>query len=114
MAPLRHHRVILFGLSADPPTGNGGHAGIIKALLKVNELADEIRVLPVYRHPYSVRPKAKGIGFCAAFAAIDHVEIATAHFHLTKPTFIDDFWLPLFSRSAIKWRPLGIECRCVA
>lgn len=47
-------RVCLFGLSADPPTGRGGHVGIVQALLR-DKTFDEIRVLPVYRHTYEVR-----------------------------------------------------------
>ena len=47
-------KVCLFGTSADPPTGNGGHVGIIRAISELQEF-DEIRILPVYRHNYSVR-----------------------------------------------------------
>jgi hypothetical protein len=61
----RRRSVCLFGLSADPPTGHGGHAGIVLALLQLEQqdsslmvakapLFDEIRVLPVYRHTYAV------------------------------------------------------------
>ncbi|GFH61486.1 hypothetical protein CTEN210_17962 [Chaetoceros tenuissimus] len=55
-------RVCLFGLSANPPTGNGGHVGIVKALSALplhpqqensREKFDEIRVLPVYRHMFA-------------------------------------------------------------
>ena len=53
-------RICLFGLSADPPTGQGGHVGIAKALAELREdgafVFDEVRVLPVYRHTFSVRP----------------------------------------------------------
>lgn len=45
--------VCLFGLSADPPTGQQGHLGIVQALQQLNEW-DEIWVLPVYRHTYVV------------------------------------------------------------
>ena len=47
-------RVCLFGLSADPPTGTAGHMGIARMLSALNNF-DEVRVLPVYRHTYSVR-----------------------------------------------------------
>lgn len=62
-------KVCLFGLSADPPTGYGGHVGIVQALAALprnaaasklldskddNDAFDEIRVVPVYRHTYSV------------------------------------------------------------
>jgi hypothetical protein len=66
----RCRNVCLFGLSADPPTGIGGHVGIVQALTLIRSPAaqqqdddddsvggfafDEIRVLPVYRHTYAV------------------------------------------------------------
>ena len=43
-------RVCLFGTSADPPTGDGGHLGIVRHLISLN--FDEVRVLPVYRHMF--------------------------------------------------------------
>lgn len=57
----RIKRVCLFGTSANPPTGLGGHAGIVKFLASMirddqsNELLfDEVRVLPVYKHMFQV------------------------------------------------------------
>jgi nicotinic acid mononucleotide adenylyltransferase len=47
-------KICLFGLSADPPTGYGGHVGIVQALKQMGEW-DEIWVLPVYRHTFAVR-----------------------------------------------------------
>lgn len=55
-------RVCLFGTSANPPTGEGGHTGIITHLssleLKSGEneqqTFDEVRVLPVYKHMFQV------------------------------------------------------------
>ncbi len=53
----RERLVALFGLSADPPTGRGGHVGI--ALWCANTLRvdgqrmDEVWVLPVYRHIFA-------------------------------------------------------------
>ena len=47
-------RVCLFGTSADPPTGHGGHFGIVTHLASMESL-DEVRVLPVYRHMFQVR-----------------------------------------------------------
>ena len=59
--------VALFGLSADPPTGWGGHAGIVTWLARDLRLPrqhagekdprytappDQVWVLPVYRHPF--------------------------------------------------------------
>ncbi|KAL7546917.1 hypothetical protein ACHAWF_010243 [Thalassiosira exigua] len=43
-------RVCLFGTSADPPTGEGGHLGIGRHLASMD--FDEVRVLPVYRHMF--------------------------------------------------------------
>ena len=50
---MTKRRVCLFGLSADPPTGNAGHVGIARKLASLPAF-DEIRVLPVYRHTYAV------------------------------------------------------------
>lgn len=43
--------VLLFGTSANPPTGMGGHAGIVTWAAKQPEV-DEVWVLPVYRHAF--------------------------------------------------------------
>jgi nicotinate (nicotinamide) nucleotide adenylyltransferase len=45
-------QVCLFGLSADPPTGESGHVGVVKTLSQMDEF-DQVRVLPVYRHTFS-------------------------------------------------------------
>jgi len=47
-------KVCLFGLSANPPTGESGHLGIIRHLATQHDF-DEIRVLPVYSHMFAVR-----------------------------------------------------------
>ncbi|MBI4814760.1 MAG: hypothetical protein HY791_00800 [Deltaproteobacteria bacterium] len=63
--------VVLYGTSANPPTGDGGHAGIVRwgaKDLKIdlpddqapekafeNLPADEVWVLPVYRHAFSTK-----------------------------------------------------------
>lgn len=44
-------KVCLFGVSANPPTGNNGHVGIVTALINLN-VYEEIRILPVYRHAF--------------------------------------------------------------
>src|SRR5947208_16801171 len=48
--------VLVFGLSANPPTGLSGHAGIVKwaaTEARVGERApDRVWVLPVYRHAF--------------------------------------------------------------
>lgn len=55
----RPKRICLFGTSANPPTGSGGHVGVVQALLDLSHpkeegpLFDEIRVLPVYRHTFA-------------------------------------------------------------
>ena len=50
----RRRQVCLFGTSANPPTGDGGHKGIVKALSQtLGDRFDEIRVLPVYRHTFA-------------------------------------------------------------
>lgn len=46
-------RVCLFGTSANPPTGKGGHAGIVSFLASHSNNYDEVRVIPVYRHMFS-------------------------------------------------------------
>lgn len=54
MTSLKRSRrqVCLFGTSANPPTGNLGHRGIVQALAKLEHL-DQVRVLPVYQHTFS-------------------------------------------------------------
>lgn len=62
-------QICLFGTSANPPTGYGGHLGIVShlAYLKTSYVSvdgnnnngtslhfDEVRVLPVYRHMFEV------------------------------------------------------------
>jgi nicotinate-nucleotide adenylyltransferase len=44
-------RVLLFGTSANPPTGMGGHAGMVSWAAARDDV-DEIWVLPVYRHAF--------------------------------------------------------------
>ena len=55
----RRRQVCLFGLSADPPTGRGGHLGIVNYLASSSSSSsfsfDEVRILPVYRHMYSTK-----------------------------------------------------------
>mmetsp|Transcript_21897 Transcript_21897/g.70757 ORF Transcript_21897/g.70757 Transcript_21897/m.70757 type:complete len:238 (-) Transcript_21897:58-771(-) len=48
-------RVALYGLSANPPTGDAGHAGIVARL--ASEGFDEVWVIPVYRHIYESKRK---------------------------------------------------------
>ena len=50
MSSSRRREVLLFGLSANPPTGLKGHMGVVK---HCRLLYDEIWLLPVYQHIYS-------------------------------------------------------------
>jgi nicotinic acid mononucleotide adenylyltransferase len=54
--------VLIFGLSANPPTGLGGHAGIVRWAATRTQLeafqgegVDQVWVLPVYRHAFSTK-----------------------------------------------------------
>lgn len=54
-------RVCLFGTSANPPTGMGGHVGIASHLASTKQgndaglpIFDEVRILPVYSHVFNV------------------------------------------------------------
>ena len=44
-------KICLFGTSANPPTGKGGHVGVVEALLQLNAF-DEIHIVPVYNHTF--------------------------------------------------------------
>ena len=76
-------RILLFGTSADPPTGEGGHVGIAKALSAlVPEYCDEVRILPVYRHSFETKrdrmlPYCDRINMCElAFQGIPNVIVS--------------------------------------
>lgn len=45
-------KVILLGLSGNPPTGDSGHRGIVRAIEKLYSY-DEIWILPVYQHTFN-------------------------------------------------------------
>ena len=52
-------KICLFGTSANPPTGKGGHLGIVSFLASNTSVAggldyDEVHVLPVYVHMFDV------------------------------------------------------------
>lgn len=47
-------RLALFGLSANPPTGLGGHQGMVRALVR-SEKFDEVLALPVYTHMFAAK-----------------------------------------------------------
>lgn len=52
MKQTRRRQVCLFGTSANPPTGEGGHTGIVNNLCQMEEAFDQVRVLPVYQHTF--------------------------------------------------------------
>jgi nicotinic acid mononucleotide adenylyltransferase len=43
--------IAIFGLSGNPPTGEGGHAGIVQYLVQSGEF-QEVWVLPVFQHQF--------------------------------------------------------------
>src|SRR5690242_15636761 len=49
MSASDRKRVLIFGTSANPPTGRGGHTEIVRDA----STHDEVWVLPVYRHAYA-------------------------------------------------------------
>ena len=51
---IRRRNVALFGLSANPPTGDTGHVGIVRSLVASGEFV-EIWVMPVYVHIYETK-----------------------------------------------------------
>ncbi len=46
-------KILLFGLSANPPTGLSGHAGIVRFAATELPDVDEVWVLPVYQHAFT-------------------------------------------------------------
>ena len=51
-------RTIVYGLAADPPTDDGGHASVVRALRAWRsdaggDGADEVLLVPVYEHAYA-------------------------------------------------------------
>lgn len=49
---MKNKKVGLYGLSGDPPTGKGGHLGIVNFLSNHN-IFDEIWIIPVFKHMFS-------------------------------------------------------------
>ena len=93
-------RVCLFGLSANPPTGEGGHVGIVRELSQMmmrvknnndgtdsseeEERFHEIRILPVYSHMYNEKR-----GMQASYE--ERLEMCRLAFHeIPKVTVSDD------------------------
>jgi nicotinic acid mononucleotide adenylyltransferase len=91
----RRRQVCLFGTSANPPTGDQGHGGIVRVIASlvndknnsnsnndknqdddVFQVFDEIRVVPVYSHPFASKhhqmaPFEHRVAMCQlAFASI--------------------------------------------
>jgi len=54
MTPTKYNNIVIFGLSANPPTGYGGHTGIVKDLAASGKF-DEIWVFPVYQHMFAAK-----------------------------------------------------------
>jgi len=54
---MARKHILLYGLSANPPTGDGGHRGIVKYLVEhandENTKFNQIWILPVYQHAFS-------------------------------------------------------------
>ncbi|KAG7352461.1 acetyltransferase GNAT domain containing protein [Nitzschia inconspicua] len=75
-------RICLFGTSANPPTGSGGHVGVVQGLLDLTKednytlLFDEVHVLPVYYHTFAnkrqlLAPYGHRVAMCElAFAGL--------------------------------------------
>jgi hypothetical protein len=86
--------ICLFGLSADPPTGTGGHVGIVQALVDhTHPRFDEIHVLPVYRHTFAVRTGDGGSlapQKCPTWEAPCGVSGRVSSFWATHPLFEQD------------------------
>lgn len=73
-AMSRRKQVCLFGLSGDPPTGDSGHVGIVKTLSSMDDF-DQVRVLPVYSHTFSVKHQIA----CCCFACINQIIVFISH-----------------------------------
>ena len=77
-------QVCLFGTSANPPTGDGGHTGIVRFLSSNVEKFDEIRVIPVFRHTFASKRNQLAlfdhrIKMCSiAFGGIPKVTVSDA------------------------------------
>ena len=67
--PLK--RVTIFGFSANPPTGDSGHGGIVKYLISTGEY-DEVWLLPVYKHIFTSKSNLESFehrfAMCQLFA----------------------------------------------
>ena len=51
-------KVLLFGLSGNPPTGDGGHRGIARhfaALAGVRADFEQVWVMPVFQHAFAAK-----------------------------------------------------------
>ena len=89
----RRRQVCLFGLSADPPTGESGHVGIVKTLSEMDEF-DQVRVLPVYRHTFSV-------------SGARVIVCVNKYIHRADTSLLFD------RKSAIDLLPMKSACKCV-
>ena len=55
--PSMNKKILLMGLSANPPTGDGGHRGICRYFVDTN-MFSEIWLLPTYIHSYAEKGNA--------------------------------------------------------
>ena len=99
---MKTKHVCLFGTSANPPTNECGHLGIIQHLETMD--FDEIWVLPVYSHMFAVR-----------FLWYHFFLVVVKEFLLLLLLFPSHF-CPLFfffRTNEIHWRILNIDMKCV-
>ena len=89
----RREQVCLFGTSANPPTGDGGHSGIVRALSELTKDGDDhqeqqarfdqVRILPVYQHTFSSKRHS--------LASYDHrMELCRLSFQNIPRTVVSD------------------------
>lgn len=78
----KRRQICLFGTSANPPTGDGGHVQIVNSLSELQRF-DEIRILPVYRHTFSSKRDLVSyehrMNMCkVAFSSIPNAQVSDA------------------------------------
>lgn len=92
---LTNHRNIgIFGLSANPPTGLGGHAGIVRHLVR-EKIFDEIWILPVYRHSYAAKSSLEKFEHRVQMCIMNFEPESTAHTIVTVKSIERDVYLDL-------------------
>jgi nicotinic acid mononucleotide adenylyltransferase len=76
--PTQFFSLAIFGLSANPPTGEMGHAGIVRSLVECKRF-DEVWVFPVYRHMYSSKQNLESFDHRMAMSEIAFCKESRAH-----------------------------------